>query len=713
MRTPSPIHRHIIRSIVAAWVWLTVLYVIDIIDGIFLIGDSTGRVSGDAATEQLIVDSVAVYIAQMYTGYMVLAMFAVFIVHFAQKLWFPVAPNHRRFWRFHVTFAACVSAWGTFRQILVKPTIHDWMGVETLQMLHDGVPLWGVDLGGALMAAVSLWVAYRRWDKFIKSLWMKSVLSLGLGLMITYGLLSNPSPKSAQANQGPNVIIIGVDALRPAHLSLNGYERSVSPNIDAFMSESAVFSQAFTPIARTYPSWTSILTGMWPSSHGIRDNLPTADRLIPPQQTLAQTLQGLGYHSHFVTDDSRFSYMVPEVGFDAIFQPEVNIQNFAISMTEPRFRAFHSWMHNPIGFALVPTIRHNQAFGKSYDPSLFADAAVDQLAEASLQDQFFYALHSCVLHAPGDRNYPYSMKFGMQGYEGPNRFRYSRSGTAMLKESIDENTSAEQLAEQDLRIYDSGLSMADELVGKLMKELKSSGLWDNSLVILVSDHGENMWSEDLPYRYKGPNHGFHPYGEGQHHVALAIHFPDGQYAGEVVDSPVRLIDISPTISDYLELDWNGPFDGRSVMPLLNGKQEVEPRLVYIETGLSEPKYWQKKHKRYPFKRISDRYAIDFQTGRVHIKEKFLPYLIAAKDRSLQVGRWKLVWRPLKDGADVELYDRIADPENRNNIYHEHKVIAAKLGLRLKPFLLKDGVDMVLFDVWSRIDLESDEPDWWD
>jgi arylsulfatase A-like enzyme len=404
--------------------------------------------------------------------------------------------------------------------------------------------------------------------------------------------------------------------------------------------------------------------------------------------------------------------MTPEVGFDDIYQPEVNIQNFAISMTEPRFRVFHSWLHNPIGFALVPVIRHNQAFGKSYNPTIFADAAADQLAQSSQHDQFFYALHSCVLHAPGDRNYPWSMKFGQKGYEGPNRFRYSRSGSAIMKESTDDLAPVKELVEQDLRIYNAGLSMADELVEKLVGSLKESGLWDNSIVILVSDHGENMWAPDLPYRYRGPNHGFHPYGEGQHHVAMAIRFPNGEFSGQIVDAPVRLIDITPTIVDYLQLDWAGDFDGASMMPLLLGEKEPEPRMVYIETGLSEPKYWPKDHKKYPFKKISDRYAIDFDTGRVHIKEKFLPFLVAAKDRSLQLGRWKLVWRPLKDGANVELYDRVLDPENRNNIYQKHPPVAAKLGLRLKPFLEKDGVDMVLFDVWEQIDRTQPDPDWW-
>ena len=123
--------------------------------------------------------------------------------------------------------------------------------------------------------------------------------SLWRFLALAYWVLSNPTPRAARANQGPNVIIIGIDALRPSHLQINGYDRMASPNIDAFMNESAVFSQAFTPIARTYPSWTSILTGMWPSSHGIRDNLPTAERLIPPQRTLAQELPSLGLSQSF------------------------------------------------------------------------------------------------------------------------------------------------------------------------------------------------------------------------------------------------------------------------------------------------------------------------------------------------------------------------------------------------------------------------------
>ena len=66
-------------------------------------------------------------------------------------------------------------------------------------------------------------------------------------------------------------------------------------------------------------------------------------------------------------------------------------------------------MHNPIGFAPFQRFVTIRPLVKSYNPTLFADAAVDQLAEASQQEKFFYAIHSCVLHAAGDPDSPWSM----------------------------------------------------------------------------------------------------------------------------------------------------------------------------------------------------------------------------------------------------------------------------------------------------------------
>ena len=85
--------------------------------------------------------------------------------------------------------------------------------------------------------------------------------------------------------------------------------------------------------------------------------------------------------------------------------------------------------------------------------------------------------------------------------------------------------------------------------------------------------------------------------------------------------------------------------------------------------MSEPRYWVKGHKRYPFKRLSAKYGIDSETGRVNIKSSFMPHLIAAKDRVMQVGRWKLIWHAMKKGHKVELFDRETDPTNTT--YRQH------------------------------------------
>ena len=111
-----------------------------------------------------------------------------------------------------------------------------------------------------------------------------------LALFVGAAALTQVPPRAhaAQANDGPNIVLIGIDSLRPDHLSANGYDRPTSPHIDALLAQSVVFDSAWSEIARTYPSWTSIITGTWPTGDGIRDNLPSPADLVPRSRTAAQ-----------------------------------------------------------------------------------------------------------------------------------------------------------------------------------------------------------------------------------------------------------------------------------------------------------------------------------------------------------------------------------------------------------------------------------------
>jgi len=679
--------------------WFLCLLVWDTADSLHYLRRATGRIKTDETTISQLKGAVIEYLYGVSASYMLMGLMAGVMLHLVGRI---LHPNRLKFfaWFGRTTIIALLcTILGLARQIITFPTLHGWFKYRR-QWAEFAEPYW-VDSAWALLAILILVRGNQAWKASGLPGFRRIVAAAAVYALAVTALLQPLNAEESVDNDGMNVVLIGIDALRPDRLSHFGNERKTSPNIDALLDESLIFTQAFTQLSRTYPAWTTTMTGTWPTVHGIRDNLPTSDRLIPDVALLPQVLKDAGYATGFATDDSRFSYMIPETGFDMIRQPVVGLQNFAMSVNEPRFRAYHGLLHNRVGFSLLPVQAYNQSFGASYRPWQFVEWVVDGLAEMSKSKQFFYAMHSCVLHVPGDRIYPWYSMFGQDGYRGKNRFKYSSSGSSLMVSSVTnaKGKNAKRVAEQDLRIYDSGIRMADDLVGAVVEELKTSGLWDNTIVILFSDHGEELWDTDLPYKWWGPNHGFHMYGEGHTNVAFSIRFPDGKHAGEVIDDPIRLIDLAPTVVDLLGIEWPNTIDGKSVMPIVKNEEQDGPRMVYMETGLSEPRYWVPNHKRYPFKKVSKRYKLDPEADRVHIRSKFLPHLVAAKDRALQVGKWKLIWHSLKKGIRVDLYDRETDPLNRYDLAKQHPEKVEELGQLLLPFLAVDGIAPPPLNEW--------------
>ena len=698
------------RSLVGGVVWFVILFKIDLIDSFYLLDRSTKRVRHDDQTAEIIVSEVSKYLAQVFAGYIFLGLLAGIVVHFFMLCWFPKEPTRRQWVKTWLGFGVTTSLWLNWYQIALMPTMHDWMPKKWLFRIQDMVFPEEVFQLAMLWVAGGIAWAFRRWkgeDK--KNLLLRLVL-LGAVILGYTKLLSYPKAPELTKNKGMNVVILGVDGLRPDHLKRNGYLHDTAPNIDALMDDSVVFSDAYTGMARTYPSWVSMLTGQLPINNGIRNNI--ISNLIPNSQTLPQGFQENGWFTSFATDDSRFSFMQSEMGFDSILQPQVGAMNFALSATEPRFRMFHLFMHNRLGYKLAPVIEHNQALGKSYRPELYFEANIERLHEASQHERFFFATHACFLHSPGDRNYPWSQMYDQNGYSRFNRLRYSRSGTKLVFFEGEADAPINVVAEQDRRIYDSGLAMADGMVKRAVEELKRSGLYDNTIIILLSDHGENHWDEDLPYRWHGPNHGFHPYGDGQHHVMLAIRFPDGKFSGTEITDTVRLIDVAPTLAEYFQIDWKNDFDGKSLFPLIRGEKEEEVREVYIETGMSEPNYWPDGHREYSYRKIAERYWIRPDNHWVMVRDEFWPELLAGKDRVMQMGKWKLVWRPMTEGEPIiQLFNRADDVANRFDRSGEFPVHTAYLGMRLLKYLEQDGEKFAAIEEWKKIIAENEEPNW--
>ena len=698
------------RDIIAVTLWFIGLFVWDAVDSYYQLKRATQRINTDSATMDAVEGAVLSFVSGAAAAYLFMGVMAGLLLHCVVRLLHHHPLPTARWLRTILGVLTAGTLLGTARQMITFPALY--AGYPYRQEWVDlAEPSW-VDAGWGLFILGILATGWIRWGRRSRALFGRRLIA-ALGLAVAFTWATAPlDAERAQDNQEMNLVLIGVDALRADRLGHFGNERETSPHIDQFLSESLTYTQAFSQLSRTYPAWTTTMSGTWPTRHGIRDNLPTADRLVPKVPLLAQVMKAAGYATGFATDDSRFSYMVPDTGFEMIRQPKVGLQNFAISVHEPRFRAFHGLLNNRVGFMFLPVQAYNQAFGASYRPSDFVQWAVDGLAEISQNDKFFYAMHSCVLHVPGDRVHPWHSMFGQKGYKGRNRFRYSATGSSLMVNEIEgaKGERAKRIADQDLRIYDAGILMADDLVGEIMAELRESGLIDNTIVVLFSDHGEEIWDTDLPYKWRGPNHGFHMYGEGSSNVVFAIRFPDGQHAGKQIDDPIRLIDFAPTVADLFDLTWPGEMDGQTVMPLAEEDHRKTERLVYMETGLSEPRYWVPGHKRYPFKKVSKRYRFDPEADQVHIRTKFLPHLIAGKDRAVQRGRWKLVWHAMKRGIRVHLYDREADPVNRVDRAEDFPEVVAALGQDLIPFLEGDGITPPPVEDWVEL---SRRPKRWD
>ncbi len=205
--------------------------------------------------------------------------------------------------------------------------------------------------------------------------------------------------------------------------------------------------------------------------------------------------------------------------------------------------------------------------------------------------------------------------------------------------------SPEVARQKGLSRYDAQLEYVDVLLGRFQEALVKSGWWDKSLVILVSDHGEGLGE------HQEIDHGYYTY-ESTLHVPLVIHWPksgpspDSSFPDRV-ETPVGLMDVAPTILNYLGLSAPASFEGQSVLSLLQTQEIQIPRQIYSES-------------------VYARDAFGWSPLRV-----------------LRLGKNKYIQAP-----KAELYDLEADPHERTNLINRNFAMAAELQNELAALLTR-------------------------
>ena len=207
-----------------------------------------------------------------------------------------------------------------------------------------------------------------------------------------------------------------------------------------------------------------------------------------------------------------------------------------------------------------------------------------------------------------------------------------------FKRSTEEVEWTEDDRRKVVALYDGGIRYADTYMERLRSLLEELALWDQTLVIFLSDHGEEFWE------HGNVLHSFTVF-QDQVHVPLILKFPGGDHAGIRVDQPVRLLDVAPTVLGLLELPVPPSMQGGNLLPFIEGKKPLRA----IVTEMHSTKAWITM----PHKLITD---IDDETLRLFdLSADPGEQHDLAKERPEEVRRlYGAMVRTLGDGMKVQV-----------------------------------------------------------
>jgi arylsulfatase A-like enzyme len=505
--------------------------------------------------------------------------------------------------------------------------------------------------------------------------------AIAASLTLPFALLAiERLPEDAEASRSPSrphLIVIASDSLRADHLGVRGYPRNVSPSIDAFASEAIDFENAYVATASTLESWATFLTGRWPANHGLRYMFVSRDQaasLGSDPATLPRAMRRLGYRTAVAGDWAANCFDVIDFGFDRRYVSRV--QNLAVFLSEIAFKT-HPLVPLYAGAlgleALARDLR--QATALLAPHRIVDDFMGDFERSADSGQPYFGVLFLSATHLPYLTPHPFNRKFVDPSYRGRNRFHVDFDVDAFIQRGFAEAQS-EAERRHVIDLYDGAVAWFDAIVGDVLRRLRESGHLEDTIVVITSDHGDDLYEPGTTLGHGTTFAG----GDQANRIPFLMRLPGARHAGVRVTSIVRNVDFMPTL---LELVGAPPAelrhtDGVSLLPLLepdeNGAERDLALAAYAETCyLFFPKRGAPEGA-LVLRPADETLYIDREFDEQFVlADRWHDDVIAAKDRMLRTSRHKLVWIPTADpeAPILRLYDMELDPHQLRDVALEH------------------------------------------
>lgn len=404
------------------------------------------------------------------------------------------------------------------------------------------------------------------------------------------------------AQSKPNVVLIIMDAVRADHLSCLGYSKIKTPNIDRIAREGVLFTDCIAQAPWTLPSVGSIFTSRYPSQHGaerqqIRKGLAWDDviqiregYLYEENTTLAEVLKENNYYT-------------------VVFQPNINLLSAA-------------------GFA--------QGVDFQFDCHKYKNLLLERMAGWISNRKISRLLYPSFKFAADEKVVNY-MKNWLKINHHNQFFMH-----ALLFDSheyhLKEKGKKEKHHIPSVELYDAAIQKADEHIGEIYDHLKKMRILDQTIFVLLSDHGEEFgdhggYDRGYSYEYDSGRMHAHTLYDEIIQIPLIMRYPKKIKGNTIVNQQVRSIDILPTILSLLDISYEGTFEG---LDLSRNNFAPEENLKAFSESILE----------------------------------------GTEKKSLRTKDWKLIYHPVSQR--YELYNLAQDPEEKVNLDRQEEQVFESL-----------------------------------
>lgn len=437
-----------------------------------------------------------------------------------------------------------------------------------------------------------------------------TVLVLGGGaasVLLDLTVRTKPVPTMAGTAQGPSVILIIADTLRADYVGAYGSTETKTPAMDRLADDGVVFENAFSNSTWTRPSVATILTSLYPSSHKVMHKI---DLLPEGVTTIAETMKDAGYRTvgyvtninvapsfHFEQGFEEYYYLSPEFFFGASDSASKLSFYSVLRLLRERFLSSSKWVQY------------------YYQDGQTVNASALPWLERNGEGPFFTLIHYMDPHDP--------------------YFEIPYNGVAVAR--VDTPHPDPSQRDRLIELYASNVEYLDRFIGNLLEGLEASGQYEDTVIALVADHGEEF------YEHQGWWHGTTLYDE-ESRVPFLVKLAGNARAGTRVKEAAQLLDLSPTLAAAAKVEAPGAWQGRDLF-----SDAKAPEALFQEE--------------------------DHEGNVLH---------------SIRTDRWKLI--VANEGnprglEPVELYEIQADPKETTNVAAANPEVVEKLSADLE--LLKE------------------------